>query len=113
MQSKYYDEQNVETCFTSILTLKTNVKTGLSTIEVLEKFKPVFLELIESNVPVKMIIEHFHTHEVKIPRNTLSKYISSIRPKKETRIKSKKKLNRKPKNQPLDDVKNNELATKE
>lgn len=82
---KYYEEQNVESCFNSILDLKQQSKTGIETSEVLEKFKPVLLELLEAKIPVKTIVKHFHTHDVKIPQNILSKFISSIRPKKKVK----------------------------
>lgn len=88
--NKYYDEQNVESCFNSILDLKMQVKTGIDANEVLEKFKPALLDLLEAKVPVKMIVKHFHTHDVKIPQNILTRFISSIRPKK--KVKRIKKL---------------------
>lgn len=82
---KYYEEQNVESCFNSILDLKQHAKTGIGTSEVLEKFKPALLELLEAKIPVKTIVKHFHTHDVKIPQNILSKFIATIRPKKKVK----------------------------
>lgn len=95
MQSKYYDEQNVENCFATILQLKDKVKTGLDTTEVLNKFKLVFIELLDAKIPVKMIVAHFHSHEVNIAQNTLAKYIATLRQKKMAKLSPKKKAKRK------------------
>lgn len=89
---KYYDEKNVDSCFNSILELKQQAPTGLDTTTILEKFKPALLELLEAKITVKMIADHFHTHDVKIPKNILAKYISALRPKKKIkRVKSTQK----------------------
>ncbi|GAB4453179.1 MAG: hypothetical protein Fur0028_08660 [Bacteroidales bacterium] len=67
---KYYEEQNVESCFNSILDLKQQSKTVMA--------HNLF-------ITTKQIAKHFHTHDVKIPQNILSRFISSIRPKKKVK----------------------------
>lgn len=95
MPTKYYNEQNVENCFATILQLKQKAKTGLDTAEVLDKFKPAFIELLEAKIPVKMIIEHFHSHEIHIAQNILTKYIATLRAQTVAKLASKRKNKRK------------------
>lgn len=84
---KYYNENDVDACISNLLTLKSQAVIGMDSTAVLEKSKPVLLELIEAKIPVKTIVKHYHDNNVNISAIIIGKYLASIRPKAKTRRK--------------------------
>ncbi len=81
MSPKYFNESEFEVCLSTLSELKTQVKTGLDANEALERSKLLLLDLIDHKIPIKMIVKHFHNHNIKIPYSRISAYIKTIRPK--------------------------------
>lgn len=105
---KQFTDENIQQGIAALDDLKSYT-AGLTITNILDKFKPKFIELIfEYKVPQKIIIDSFQEKTgINISKNSISKYIRTLRVEKT----SKKNKKQKPISTPTND--NQEVAADE